>query len=163
MTPGGDCSQLLPRERFGAIHLDQLLLIAPAGAIRNNSFGPIAPNRSCWSNSAKLARNNCSHRSNSARCDGLLHFRGINLQQIGTIRRTANDCCTFTSSTCNNSAQLGALRLIGALLRDQSATIPHNSARCDGLQLALSPDKSATIRCISARMDGLVPFRWTNQ
>ena len=55
------CSQLLPRERLGAIRLDQLLPNAPAGAIRairldlllpiapagaigSNLFGPIAPN-----------------------------------------------------------------------------------------------------------------------
>ena len=53
--------------------------------------------------------------SNSARCNRLLHYRRINLQQFGAIRRAATDCCTFTGSICNNSAQFGALRRIGAL------------------------------------------------
>ena len=45
-----DSSQLLQREKFGAILLDQFLSIAPAGAIESNSFGPIPPNCSRGSN-----------------------------------------------------------------------------------------------------------------
>ena len=70
---------------------------------------------------------------NSARCDSLLHFHGINLYQFGAIRRAATDCCIIAGSICNNSAQFGALRPIAALSPDQSVTIQSNSARCNGL------------------------------
>ena len=43
-------SQLLPLEQFRGIHLDQFLPIAPAGAFRSNSFGPIPTNYSRGSN-----------------------------------------------------------------------------------------------------------------
>ena len=43
-------SQLLPREQLGAIRLDHLVPIDPAGAIGSNSFGQIASNCSRGSN-----------------------------------------------------------------------------------------------------------------
>ena len=74
-----------------------------------------------------------SFRRNSVRMDRLVRFAGINLQQFGTIRRAATDCCIIAGSICNNSAQFGALRPIAALSRVQSVTIQSNSARCNGL------------------------------
>ena len=50
------------------------------------------------------------------------------MQQFGTNQRAATDCCTFTGSICNNSAQLVAHGRIGALRLDQSVTIRCNSA-----------------------------------
>ena len=99
-----NCPQLLPREQFGAIRLDQLLPIAPAGAIRRNWLGTIAPTRAircavtdCCISGGSIC-NNSAHfgalrtiaapsrvqsvtiQRNSARCDGLVHYCGINLQ-----------------------------------------------------------------------------------
>ena len=74
-----------------------------------------------------------SIQRNSVRMDRLVRFAGINLQQFGTIRRAATDCCIIAGSICNNSAQFGALRPIAALSRVQSVTIQSNSARCNGL------------------------------
>ena len=72
-------------------------------------------------------------RRNSAWYDRLLHYRGINLQQFGTIRRDAAVCCIIAGSICNNSAQFGALRPIPAHSRVQSVTIQRKLARCNGL------------------------------
>ena len=72
-------------------------------------------------------------RRNSARCNGLVHFSGSNMQQFCTIQRAATDCCTFTGSICNKSAQLVAHGRIGALRLDQSVTIRRNSAWYDRL------------------------------
>ena len=137
-------------QQFGTIRRAATDCSTIAGSICNNSVHFGADRRI----GALRLDQSVTIRRNSARCDGLQHFRGINLQQFGairradglqnfrginlqqfgTIRRSATDCCTFTGSICNNSAQFGALRRIGALLRDQSVTIWCNSARCDGLQ-----------------------------
>ena len=112
-------AQLVAHRRNGVLRLDQSNNSAQFGVVRQ---------------SVALSRDQSALiRRNSARCDGLLHYRGINLQQFGTIRRAATNCCTFTGSIYNNSEQFGALQRICALLRDQSATIRHNSARCDRL------------------------------
>ena len=73
---------------------------------------------------------------NSARCDGWVHYCGINLQQFGANRRAETDCCTFAGSICNMlfGTIRRAMRPIAALSLVQCAKIQHNSARCDELQ-----------------------------
>ena len=123
--------------RFAGMNLQQFNTIRRsatdcciiAGSICNNSaqFGELRP-------IAALSRvQSVTIQSNSARCNGLVHFRGGNMQQFGTIQRACTDCCTFTRSICNNSAQFGAHGRIGALRLNQSVKIRRNSAWYDRL------------------------------
>ena len=104
-------------QQFGTIWRAATDCCIIAGSICNNSaqFGALRPN-------AALSRvQSVTIQSNSARCNGLVHFAGSicnNSAQFGalrqiaplsrnqsvTIRRAATDCCTFTGSICNNSA-----------------------------------------------------------
>ena len=85
--------------------------------------------------------------NNTARYNGLLHYRRINLQQFGAFRHAETHCftmagsicnnsaqfrrATFSGSICKNSAQFGAPRYRGLLLQQQfwQYVIRHNSAR----------------------------------
>ena len=112
--------------QFGAIRRAATDCCIIAGSICNNSaqFGALRP-------IAALSRvQSVTIQSNSARCNGLVHFCGINLQHFGTIRRAATDCTTFAESICNNSARCNGLLHFH---RVKSVTIQRNSARCDGL------------------------------
>ena len=138
--------------------MDQLLPIAPAGAIRRNWLGTIALTGAirravtdCCISAGSICNKSAQFgalrtiaapsrvqpvtiQRKSARCVISVHFCGINLQQFRTIRRAATDCSTIAGPICNNSVHFGADGRIGALRLDQSVTIRRNSARCDGLQ-----------------------------
>ena len=115
--------------QMGAIRCAWTDWCASPGSICNNSaqFGALR-------RIAALSRvQSVTIQNNSARCNGLVHFRGGNMQQFGTIQRACTNCCTFTGSICNNSAQFGAHGRIGALRLNQSVKIRHNSAWYDRL------------------------------
>ena len=112
-------SQLLPREQFEAIRLDQFLPIAPAGAIGSNSFGPIPLNCSSgsnwkqfvWTNSSQLIRR---EQFGAIRLDKLLPncSRGRNWEQF----------------IWTNSTQLLPRELLGAISLEQFLPIAHTGA-----------------------------------
>ena len=125
------CDRLLHFHGINLYHLGAIRRAATdcciiAGSICNNSaqFGALRP-------IAAVSRvQSVTIQRNSARCNGLVHFCGINLQQFGTIRRAATDCTTFAEPICKNSARCNGLLHFH---RDKSVTIQRNSARCDGI------------------------------
>ena len=122
-----NCSQLLPRERFGAIRLDQLLPFAPAGAIGSNSFGPIAPNCSRGSNSEQFVWTNCSQllpreRFGAIRLDQLLPIApagAIGSNSFGPIAINYSCGSDWEQFVWNNCSQLLLRERIEAIRLDQ--------------------------------------------
>ena len=107
--------------QFGAIRCAWTDWCASQGSICNNSaqFGALRRIAALSRDQSAIIRHNsarctltgsiCNNSEQFARCNGLVHFCGINLQQFGTIRRAATDCTTFAEPICNNSASCDGL------------------------------------------------------
>ena len=98
-------TQLLPWDQLGAIRLDKLLPIAPAGAIWSNSFGPIPSNCSRGSNREQCVWTNSSHllTREQLRAIGLEQF--LPIAPAGAIGSNAFGPIPLNCSSERNSEQ----------------------------------------------------------